>query len=85
MSQGGYEQILAVSPRDARWFRLSEQLIMIFGVMTLLLVFFSLVLWVQGSAKVPLRQMLFLIGPFPLACALSVWIHRRIARRHGLL
>lgn len=85
MSQGGYEQILAVSPRDARWFRLSEQLIMIFGVMTLLLVFFSLVLWVQGSAKVPLRQVLFLIGPFPLACALSVWIHRRIARRHGLL
>jgi len=85
MSQGGFEQIHAVSPRDARWYRLSEQLTMIFGVMTLLLAFFSLVLWVQGSAKVPLRQMLFLIGPFPLACALSVWIHRRIARRHGLL
>ena len=44
MSQGGFEQIHAVSPRDARWYRLSEQLTMIFGVMTLLLAFFSLVL-----------------------------------------
>ena len=84
-SRGGYEQILAVSRRDARIYRLSERLAMIFGVMTLLIVLADVAVLFKGSLKVPLRQLLILEIPFPVAFVLSVWIHRHVARKHGLL
>lgn len=83
--QGGYEQIFAVSPRDARLYRVSEKMAMIFGVITLLLLFLDVAIWAQGTLKVPFSRVLFLEAPFPAAFVLSAWIHRRIARKHGLL
>lgn len=85
MPESIYEQIFAVSQRDARLYRLSEQLAMVLGVTTLLLLIADVVIWAQGALKVPFTHVLFLEAPFPLGFAVSTWVHRRIVRRHGLL
>ena len=84
MTGGNYARILAVSPRDASLYRNSEQLAMIFGFITFVVGFAFLAMWALGTHKVPVVTMFLIWLPFPVALAICVWLHNRIARKHGL-
>jgi ABC-type spermidine/putrescine transport system permease subunit I len=85
MLEGNFRQIQAASPRDARLYRLTEQLAMIFGVCTLILAVSMTAIILRGSLKVSYEVLALLTVPFPVGFLVSAWLHRRIARRHRLM
>ena len=83
--EGNYRQIQAASPRDARIYRLTEQLAMIFAVGTLVLVVSETAMILRGSVRVSYEILTLLTVPFQVGFLVSAWLHRRIARKHGLI
>jgi hypothetical protein len=87
----GYQRILSASPRDARIYLWSERLVMIAGIGSLIALGFA-ILWplfelMRGSWR-GLGHYFggIIVLPLPFFAVLfaGVWLHRRVARRHGL-
>lgn len=88
----GYRRILAVCPRDARLYRWSEgaALIAAVGILiaSVIAVFRPLSDWFSGSFRTWLAYLgllALLTAPFLLLLGISIFLHRRIARRYNVL
>jgi tripartite-type tricarboxylate transporter receptor subunit TctC len=80
-----FERIRAASESDARLFQKTEVLTRAFGVATFITVPVAVWLLVTGRHAVPTSQLLIIAAIAPIGLLVSGWVHRRIARKHGLL
>jgi len=88
----GYQRILSASQRDARLYLWSERLVMIAGIGVVIALGFA-ILWpllelMRGSWRGLghyFGGIIILPLPFFAVLFIGVRLHRRVARRHGLL
>lgn len=88
----GYQRILSASPRDARIYLWSERLVLIAGVGAVIALGFAIFWPLLELMRGSWRGLGHYFGgiimlPLPLFALLFVGVrlHRRVARRHGLL
>ena len=79
------ERIRAVSESDAKLFEKTEVLTRAFAVATLITVPVAIWALVTGTHAVATVQVVITAIVAPLGFAISAWLRRRVARKHGLL